>query len=429
MDKPLADAALALLSGKDRVESHRQLVRTGNFELTNTHFHWVSDFEVSEQGRSLPEWAVLAERVEWGRFYGEPFEFVLIHRRTVPAEEEQILHILQFFQSSIYQLPSDKQADLTAKIAELQEPLEQLRQQYLSIRQRNIKDFVGRIEKSPDSELRALLDTGSIIPVADLQPDHNTEAIQEVWTGPQQAWMKYDEYHSAVRKRAGELKHLEKHGIGGVNRVLEGMRLAVRQQELNQNVFILSTANEIRSLNVELNGLDKTKEETDVLIHALSRRLGADSPLTKVGQEIGQRLNEEIDRRKEGPEQRKRTLEAELAEAPPAARGAVEDFLRANDDADQTSVKIQDEIDHLRKENEDYELRFVTTHLELAGEVTDDIAAALDGGTISDPLRDTAQLNGLTLNDNSQIRGTSKDNRWEIQAAEPGPPAEADRPP
>ena len=41
-------------------------------------------------------------------------------------------------------------------------------------------------------------------------------------------------------------------------------------EKLNQKVFILSTANEIRSLDVELKGLDRTKEETDVLLHALS---------------------------------------------------------------------------------------------------------------------------------------------------------------
>ena len=145
------------------------------------------------------------------------------------------------------------------------------------------------------------------------------------------------------------------------------------------------------------------------------RRLGADSPLTKVGQELGRLLNEEIDRRKVGPEQRKQTLESELAEAPAAARSAVEDFLQANNDADQTSDTIQDEIDLLRRENEDYQLRFVTTHLESAGEVTEEIAAALDGGTIPEALREATQLIGFPLNENSQIRGTSRDNRWEIQ--------------
>jgi phosphate transport system permease protein len=54
-------------------ESVRRLYRTGNYKLTNTHFTWASDFEVKERGE--PEWAVLLERLQWGRFYGFPKEF------------------------------------------------------------------------------------------------------------------------------------------------------------------------------------------------------------------------------------------------------------------------------------------------------------------------------------------------------------------
>jgi len=54
-------------------ESVRRLFRTGNYKLTNTHFTWVSDFELREE--SQPEWAVLLERLQWGRFYGFPKEF------------------------------------------------------------------------------------------------------------------------------------------------------------------------------------------------------------------------------------------------------------------------------------------------------------------------------------------------------------------
>ena len=51
----------------------RRLLRTGNYELTNEHFLWVSDFEVADEQR--PEWAWLVERMAWGRFYGTPRSF------------------------------------------------------------------------------------------------------------------------------------------------------------------------------------------------------------------------------------------------------------------------------------------------------------------------------------------------------------------
>lgn len=73
---PSPDVIAALSAeAKQKVEaaggkSERFQLRTGNFELTHTHFQWVSDFEVREQTR--PSWAVVIERLEWGRFYGTP---------------------------------------------------------------------------------------------------------------------------------------------------------------------------------------------------------------------------------------------------------------------------------------------------------------------------------------------------------------------
>ena len=48
----------------------RRLVRSGNFDLTNSHFTWVSEFEIASE--RAPEWALVVERLTWGRFYGFP---------------------------------------------------------------------------------------------------------------------------------------------------------------------------------------------------------------------------------------------------------------------------------------------------------------------------------------------------------------------
>jgi phosphate transport system permease protein len=41
--------------------SHRRLLRTGNFDVTGTHYTWVSDFEIASE--RAPEWALLVERL------------------------------------------------------------------------------------------------------------------------------------------------------------------------------------------------------------------------------------------------------------------------------------------------------------------------------------------------------------------------------
>jgi phosphate transport system permease protein len=65
-------------------DAERRLVRTGNFELTGEHFAWVSDFEVASESR--PPWAVVFERLAWGRFYGVP-KALLVDGRPVSAAD------------------------------------------------------------------------------------------------------------------------------------------------------------------------------------------------------------------------------------------------------------------------------------------------------------------------------------------------------
>jgi phosphate transport system permease protein len=54
--------------------ARRRLVRTGNYDLTGTHYTWVSDFEVVRE--SAPAWLLVVERQAWGRLYGTPRAFL-----------------------------------------------------------------------------------------------------------------------------------------------------------------------------------------------------------------------------------------------------------------------------------------------------------------------------------------------------------------
>ncbi len=65
----------------------RTMIRTGNFDLSGTHFTWVDDADVLKTEE--PEWAVLFERVSWGRFYGFPLEF-RIDGEPVADEPEEV---------------------------------------------------------------------------------------------------------------------------------------------------------------------------------------------------------------------------------------------------------------------------------------------------------------------------------------------------
>ncbi len=63
----------------------RTKLRTGNFELLRDHFFWFPEHRIASRMR--PEWAVAIERVEWGRFFGEPVAFLEGDRRTAEGAE------------------------------------------------------------------------------------------------------------------------------------------------------------------------------------------------------------------------------------------------------------------------------------------------------------------------------------------------------
>ncbi len=73
--------------------SVRRSFRTGNYELTGTHFTWVDDALVTDE--TQPEWAVIVERFAdidrsgVGRFYGFPTAFLIDNE--VVAEERDVV--------------------------------------------------------------------------------------------------------------------------------------------------------------------------------------------------------------------------------------------------------------------------------------------------------------------------------------------------
>ena len=83
-DRAAADAEMERTDGW----LARRLIRSGNFDLTAEHFTWVSDLEIAAGGETRPEWALVLERLSWGRFYGEPVAFLVDGEVTATGAEE-----------------------------------------------------------------------------------------------------------------------------------------------------------------------------------------------------------------------------------------------------------------------------------------------------------------------------------------------------
>ncbi|WP_051321571.1 phosphate ABC transporter permease PstA [Chrysiogenes arsenatis] len=112
--------------------SQRWLVRTGNFELTNEHFNWVSDFEVQQE--SYPEWMMTFERQEWGRFYGVPSTFIIDGEVKATAPHE-IIALFQRYHSEVRDRWEQRRRIENKEIGKINYELERIR---LEMRQAQI---------------------------------------------------------------------------------------------------------------------------------------------------------------------------------------------------------------------------------------------------------------------------------------------------
>lgn len=171
----------------------RRLVRTGNFRITQTHFKWLDADQIKDE--SLPKWGTLVERLEWGRFYGFPQAFAVLHPN--PSD-----------------LPRDKAKEHALAQAE-------------------------RLAAEHGGEMRihARVFDGDMKDVflSPVNIDRATEVlgVAEYIEGPEAAWRMFEENHGIVRGRWHERRKLEKVDIGEINAVQEQARLRMREAELD----------------------------------------------------------------------------------------------------------------------------------------------------------------------------------------------------
>ncbi len=159
----------------------RRLFRTGNFELTNEHFHWVSDYAIDKE--TFPEWAILLEREKNGRFYGTPLATLQLRPWT------------------------------------------------------GMDDLEAIKTNAPETEVLVERDKGyghGRIKITDVESgvDNILFVVVDAWDGSQAAWDRFEELHEPSRERVDERRDLEKHDLGALSRREEAARLAVTSARL-----------------------------------------------------------------------------------------------------------------------------------------------------------------------------------------------------
>lgn len=175
-------AADAVLTANDG-QSERRMFRIGNYEMTNEHFRWVSDFDVTAERQ--PEWAVLFERLSWGRFYGELQAFLI---------DDEIV--------------ADEPAAVWAKFEELHP---QVRERW-DERRGLEKSETGAINHRKEQERLAVRAVEMQLTKAELEHGRDSQAYRDAEAAVEVAQARYDELEKGldeaffvVRKQIDEL--------------------------------------------------------------------------------------------------------------------------------------------------------------------------------------------------------------------------------
>ena len=336
------------------VRCRRRLLRTGNYDLTNTHFQWVSDFEEMPNGETRPNWAVLLERVSWGRFYGKPFRFVLDQPRDVPIAEQQLQQIIQFFQVNRFRLNEVQQQQLDQELTVIQQQLGELRGTHVA-------RFLAAQPMDKEHRVVAVVDDGQAMELNDVvASEHNVTSVRKVWEGMEPAWTQLQLHHSTVRQRDWQRIELEKHDLGHVNQLLEAARLGVRQAELDYGVPILPAARDLQRLVDSISALELAKKDALNIVQRVHESFG-DSPLARLSETIIAQVTVEIDQQIDAPNASIKEIWYEVDQLPPVVRTTIDEFLSANKSVNKDASMIQEQINAIKDKNARYQLTMTTS--------------------------------------------------------------------
>ncbi|MFO1052372.1 MAG: phosphate ABC transporter permease PstA [Planctomycetota bacterium] len=195
-----ADVWLAAHDG----ELDRVMLRTGNFELTDTRFTEYFSHEVVE--RDQPEWAVVVERLAWGRFYGLPTAFLM----TTPVFPDRSPG-----EASV----QETQTEGRRLLGELDPP-----------QPGEGVDLAFVVQRDEGGKRRMRL-----VAQDALAAGERVLSVARVWRGAEVAWKRYEEARAGVDALIERADRKRRHEIGEANEHLGAARLRLRQAILDHH--------------------------------------------------------------------------------------------------------------------------------------------------------------------------------------------------
>ncbi len=379
----------------------RTLYRTGNFRLNNTRFTWVPEFAVVETEK--PEWAMVVERQEWGRFYGIPLAFERKHERPVSEEEELLADLNQLLYIGQFTAPAEQREQIKRLLEGATKELDDLRGAA-------IKEFVAGFDAQEGVSFGAELDSRKIVSLTDLRPGDNVVRIVEVYEGSQVAYERFRQVHGRVLDQLRERSRLKRHDLGEINEHQEHSRKALRDVELVYGKKLLDREKQDRleaegeeasgeflefrearlrqvplveraeSMLVQqnvLNAIELENADRAALVERVAERYGRDAPMTRAARNSDEAMVGRAEQTAEKAEAAIATVRQRLdREYARYARrigpvdeplnAAIDDYIQTKIHTNEQTREINHRIEELNESSERYAIRFVTGDSQFA---------------------------------------------------------------
>ena len=358
---------VAAMRGTDELLHRSRKLRTENYELTNTHYRWVADYQISNDGEHLPPNAVILERTENGRFYGYPVEFVEIIPLTQTDQTQRLKAAVDFLSTNQFRLSPEQQQSLAGPLATMVDELQdasssEIRKAIAT----NQSEGVDRIDLASKN-----IATGEyhILPCDDNSDMAEVAGIAKTWTDPDAIWQQFEKHHTHIQAKRQERNSLQKHELGHEYARQENARLRVRQAELDYDIEAVAHVDALKSIHLAETMRERAITDANVAIEYLRDRYhaaGNSADLVALATAMRDSLKAELDESIRANLELKAEIESAFNDLPPPVQKIVERAASTNRDADEKSAVYKQHLDTLTTELNQFQLVMQTSDERIA---------------------------------------------------------------
>jgi ABC-type phosphate transport system permease subunit/ABC-type phosphate transport system auxiliary subunit len=215
--------------------------RTANHDLTGRHFRWIDPNEASADGISTPEWAMVIERMSWGRLLGIPLS---LSDQMQPAQNSS--ERLGKISESLDLVRAAAAADSNELSAKLVLSLEDLATLELS---NALREQLKQVESGvmPQGEVQFQSASGSWQAASKLAPEDTIRQARVLYTAPSAV---LENLQKSVN-RTTQLRHQGdglRISISRIDSRISRMRAAVRRAELDLETNLPRQVDEVHGI-------------------------------------------------------------------------------------------------------------------------------------------------------------------------------------